>query len=332
MEFILDNSSIVTNTTIASYGGSPNTPSFLKSALLVSYGIICVFGIFGNLMVIVASRKPRMLMVSNVLVANLATADFTVSLVNIPTVATYGYLVYWPFGAFLCKVVPYLQGVTLVASVGTLVAIAAERYWHVVLYKRPRLTVHQAYKATVVIWLMSLLIPSPIAIFSKTIAWKQNGEEVEICIEEWPNVKSRQVFTTMISLLLYFIPVCVICSLYLKIVRFLRSAPPAQRVINRAQRKATLLLLTVALMFVFCWMPFHVVSLYVDLAQAQLTRSMTKFILFSQWLVFANSACNPFFFTVLNHNYRREFKEMICARPSCMKRKNNVFVHAQNDK
>ena len=229
MEFILYNSSIVTNTTIASYGGSPYTPSFLKSALLVSYGIICVFGIFGNLMVIVASRKPRMLMVSNVLVANLATADFTVSLVNIPTVATYGYLVYWPFGAFLCKVVPYFQGVTLVASVGTLVAIAAERYWHVVLYKRARLTVHQAYKTTVVIWLMSLLIPSPIAIFSKTIAWKQNGEEVEICIEEWPNVKSRQVFTTMISLLLYFIPVCVICSLYLKIVRFLRSAPPAQR-------------------------------------------------------------------------------------------------------
>ena len=34
----------------------------------------------------------------------------------------------WPFGAFLCKSTPYLQGVSVCASVYTLAAIALDRY------------------------------------------------------------------------------------------------------------------------------------------------------------------------------------------------------------
>ena len=173
--------------------------------------------------------KPGMTTVSNVLIANLGVADFTVSLINIPTVATYGYLVHWPFGAFLCKLIPFLQGLTLAASVGTLVAIAVERYWHIVLYTRRKLTVREAFKAIAVIWALSVFIPLPLSVFSKTTMWKRGDNEVTICIEEWPNVKSRQSFTTLVFLLLYFLPLLLISGLYVQISRFLRNLPATQR-------------------------------------------------------------------------------------------------------
>ena len=234
MDSSLSNSSNITNSTANSTQLVPTrTPSepeispnsFLKWFYLVFYGIICVIGICGNLMVILASRKPGMITVSNIFLANLAVADFTVSLVNIPTVAAYSFMVYWPFGAFLCKLIPFLQGLTLAASVGTLVAIAGERYYHVVLYTKRHLTVREAYKSVAVIWVVSVFIPLPLTVFSKIAKWKLGDKEVPICIEEWPNVKSKQAFTTLLFFLLYFIPLSLICVLYLKIALFLRSLP-----------------------------------------------------------------------------------------------------------
>ena len=214
---------------VASDPGS-STSSFLKTVHLVSYAVLCVFGIVGNTMVFLASRRSRMtVIVSNIFIANLTIADLTVSVVNIPSVATYAYLVYWPFGVFLCKCVSFLQGITLCASVGTFVAIAVERYWHIVMYKRRKLTVRQAYKAIVIIWLLSVFIPSPIAVFSKTINWKFNGKEVDICIEQWPNEKARHLFSTMLFVVLYFIPLSLISVLYWKTGRFLRRLPVMQK-------------------------------------------------------------------------------------------------------
>lgn len=222
---VLSNSNVA-----ASDPGSSSTSSFLKTVHLVSYAVLCVLGIVGNTMVFLASRRSRMtVVVSNIFIANLTIADLTVSAVNIPSVAAYAYLVYWPFGVFLCKCVSFLQGTTLCASVGTLVAIAAERYWHIVTYKRRKLTVRQVYKAIVIIWLLSVIIPSPIAVFSKTILWKFDGKEVDICIEQWPNEKARQLFSTMLSVVLYFIPLSLISVLYWKTGRFLRRLPVMQK-------------------------------------------------------------------------------------------------------
>ena len=222
------NSTQLIPTANPSYSGTPQS-SFLKWLHLLSYSIICVAGILGNLVVILACRKPGMKTVSNVLIANLGVADIAVSLVNVPTVATYGYLVYWPFGAFLCKLISFLQGLTLAASVVTLVTIAGERYWHIVLYTRRKMTVREAFKAIAVIWATSVFIPLPIPVFSKTKPWKLGDKDVSVCIEEWPNVKSRQVFTTLVFLLLYFLPLLFISCLYVKVSLFLRSLPATQR-------------------------------------------------------------------------------------------------------
>ena len=199
--------------------------SFFKWFRVAAYTVVCLSGVLGNLLVILASRKPGMTTVSNVLIANLGVADLMVSLINIPTVVVYSHLVYWPFGAALCKLITFLQGLTLSASVGTLVAIAGERYWHIVLYKRKKLTVREAHKAIALIWVSAIFIPLPLLVFSKTTTWKDK----QVCNEKWPNPKSRQCYTTLVFLLLYFLPLMFISALYVRIGRFLRTLPTAQR-------------------------------------------------------------------------------------------------------
>lgn len=236
MDLMLSNFSNLTNNTNSSIPIAPTaTPtgmtesSFFKWFRVAAYSIICISGVFGNLLVILASRKPGMITVSNILIANLGVADFTVSLINIPTVVVYSHLVYWPFGAFLCKLIPFLQGLTLSASVGTLVAIALERYWHIVLYTRRKLTVREAYNAVVVIWASSIFIPLPLAVFNNISMWKQGDKEVAICVEEWATWKARQAYTTFLFLLMYCLPLLVISVLYAQIGRFLKNLPPIRR-------------------------------------------------------------------------------------------------------
>lgn len=202
---------------------------FFKWFRVAAYSVVCLSGVFGNLMVILASRKPGMITVSNILIANLAVADFTVSLINIPTVVVYSHVVYWPFGGFLCKFISFLQGLTLSASAGTLVAIAVERYWQIVHYTRRKPKVSEAYQVVAVIWASSIFIPLPLAVFSKITMWKQREEEVPICVEEWPNQKTRQAYTTLLFLLMYCVPLLLICGLYVQIGRFLKNLPPIRR-------------------------------------------------------------------------------------------------------
>lgn len=236
MNSTLSNSSNVTNGSLArtSFPSVASTIELssnpvLRWAILLAYSVICLSGVCGNLMVILASRKPGMVTVSNILIANLAVADFTVCFVNIPTVATYGFLVYWPFGAFLCKLISFLQGLTLSASVGTLAAIAGERYWHIVLYTRRKLTIREANKAIAVIWATSIFMPLPLAVFSTVTKFKQGEKEFAVCIEEWPSVKSRQSYTVLVFLLLYLLPLLIIAGLYARVGRFLRRLPTAQQ-------------------------------------------------------------------------------------------------------
>lgn len=81
-----------------------NYNPFFQWLRIVAYSAICLTGVFCNLLVILASRKPGMITVSNIFIANLAVADFIVSLVNVPTTVVYGHLHDWPLGAVPCKV------------------------------------------------------------------------------------------------------------------------------------------------------------------------------------------------------------------------------------
>ncbi|XP_031562338.1 galanin receptor type 1-like [Actinia tenebrosa] len=286
-------------------------PEVVRWLRIVAYGMLFLSGVVGNLMVVLAFRQPRMKTVPNLFITNLAIADGVVSLVNVPLVALHAHLSYWPFGNFLCKLLPFLQGVSLSASIGTMMAIAADRYKVIVHYELPKLTLMRAKFWIGAIWLASCVLPSPLLYYSTTIQAPVNGVMRSKCTEIWPNPTAVRVFSLMIFLFLYFIPLVIICGLYGLIARAFRNLPTAQKVSHKAQKHIIRMFNVVVFFFALCWLPYHVLFLYMDYAMAELTSTMLSLVLFTQWLVYANSACDPILYAVFNTNYRRQFTQML---------------------
>ena len=214
---VLTNASLSPNCTATGTITGYSEPEALKWLRLFAYAFICVLGVLGNLLVILTIRRPHMKTVTNVFITNLAVADFLVCLLNVPMVTTLGHLGYWPFGDFLCKFLSFLQGVSLSASIGTLIAIAADRFKMLVLYQRPDTKLHQAYIFVGVIWVSSMALPFPLLLFSHIIH-DAKGADFQ-CVELWPDTSSRKIYTLFVAIFLYFIPLGVISVLYSLIIR-----------------------------------------------------------------------------------------------------------------
>ena len=98
-------------------------------------------------------------------------------------------------------------------------------------------------------------------------------------------------------------------------------------VTTRLQGKTVRMLIIVVVLFGFCWLPYHIVYMYLDFSQSQYTQAITSVVLIVQLLVFVNSACNPVVYAVLNVNFRREFLAMLFRRqPGRRQNAENVAI------
>ncbi|XP_048579112.1 neuropeptide FF receptor 2 [Nematostella vectensis] len=278
----------------------------------LGYGIVFIPGVLGNLLAILAfNNQPKMRTVPNLFITNLAIADFVVSLINVPLVAVHAHLTFWPFGSFMCKLIPFVQGVSLAASVGTMIAIAADRFKVIVHYELPKMSISHAKAVLVVIWILSCAVPAPLLKYSDTIEVQCKGERLTKCVEMWSDPMHLRAYTMVLFMVLYCLPVVLTSLLYGKIAHTFRNLPTAQKVSHQAQHRIVRMFVIVVTLFAVCWLPYHVVFLYLDYAQPQQTDLLIKIVLFCQWLIYANSACNPVIYTVFNTNYRRQFLRML---------------------
>ena len=71
------------------------------------------------------------------------------------------------------------------------------------------------------------------------------------------------------------------------------------------------MLMIVVALFAVCWLPYHILFLYMDFGRPDITYDILSAIMYTQWFVYSNSACNPIVYAVLNTNYRREFLKMV---------------------
>ena len=190
----------------------------LKWLRILFYGVICIVGTVGNALVILAYRNPRMRSVTNLFIANLGVADLTVTLINVPLTVSYSTLGFWPFGAFLCKAIPFILGITVFSSIGTLIAIAADRYRAIVHPLLPRIRTRHAIMIIAAIWLVAFIYPIPLMIY-QTVT-----DEGRQCKEEWPTKNAQEIYTVILFVTLYLIPLIAISVLYFLICHNLKTS------------------------------------------------------------------------------------------------------------
>ncbi|KAG5675442.1 hypothetical protein PVAND_005346 [Polypedilum vanderplanki] len=102
--------------------------STISTIYIIAYTLVFSVGLVGNLFVIsVVFRVPRMRSVTNLFIANLAFADVLVIIFCVPATLMSNLFVPWILGWFMCKTVPYVQGVSVAASVYSLIAVSLDR-------------------------------------------------------------------------------------------------------------------------------------------------------------------------------------------------------------
>ncbi|NWH40527.1 NPFF2 protein, partial [Chloropsis hardwickii] len=308
---------------------------FITSYLLIF--LLCMVGNGGVCFIILWGRHMRT--VTNLFILNLAVSDLLVGLFCMPTTLLDNIIAGWPFGSLVCKMSGMVQGISVSASVFTLVAIAVDRFRCIVHPFKQKLTIPTALAIIAIIWVLAVAIMCPSAVllqvqeekhFRVLLGSGNATRPVFWCREEWPDPGMRRIYTTVLFANIYLAPLSLIVVMYARIsVSLSHTAVPGAGKRGQEQRhsawkrkrKAIKMLIVVTLLFALSWLPLWTLMLlsdYASLSDLQLQVINIYMYPFAHWLAFFNSSINPIIYGFCNENFRRGFQAVfqlqLCSR------------------
>ena len=336
--FIQHTSNASYNSTLWTNASNKERDLIRNVVLVFAYGTLILISLFGNSIVCyVIIRNKRMYTVTNFFIANMAMSDLLLTCFNVPFNIARNLLHEWPFGSFLCHFVNFSLMVSVYVSTFTLTSIALDRQ-RVILYPlKPRITKQVGLTILAIIWMIAIFFSLPYGIYNEVMTVSLLVENVQRCRQAFPEpAKLFEKCLTLITLLLqYIVPLSLIAISYGRIVRklWLRSNLGAvtqnqQALHARAKRKSIKLLITVVVVFAFCWMPINLYHLLTDFhpnATIFHYDSTTFFIL--HWIAISSTCYNPFVYCWLNESFRAEVKSCF----ACCKRHRRVHPGIEID-
>ena len=194
------------------------------------YALLIVSCLAGNclLIAVICSNKALMSRATNYFILNLAVCDLAIlaSCVWVGMVSSVNE--YWVLGSFFCKLNSYMQMVSIVAGVLTLVAIACDRYVGVMHPMRTRLSKRRIVASIIFIWLVSLTISLPSYVF-RHYTERRWSDFVEVYCDDlgWPielvedehgcahvTRPGKRIYYTTVSAIMFFLPMLVMGLTY----------------------------------------------------------------------------------------------------------------------
>ncbi|KAL0839293.1 hypothetical protein ABMA28_016043 [Loxostege sticticalis] len=186
--------------------------------ILPPYFLIFMLSICGNCLVIATlASNRRMRTITNVYLLNLAISDFLLGVFCLPFTLVGQIYRRFFFGAILCKLIPFVQAVSVSVDVWTLVAISLERYFAICrpLKSRKWQTQCHAYKMIAMVWMLSIALNSPILIVSTLQPMRGNAFK---CREVWSSLELERAFNLGLDAGLLLIPFFIMSFAYSLIV------------------------------------------------------------------------------------------------------------------
>ncbi|XP_041644130.1 neuropeptide FF receptor 1 like 2 [Cheilinus undulatus] len=349
---IYENSTLVGVTNVTNITFSPyyQHSVFVAATYILVYSFIFLLCMAGNILVcVIVLESHRMRSVTNLFILNLAISDLLVGIFCIPTTLVDNLITGWPFSNTMCKMSGFVQGVSVSASVFTLVAIAAERFRCIVFPLQPKPTVLVAKATITLIWVLAMVVMCPAAVAltvekvpSHYMIYNDdlnNTLPLYTCYEDFSKPQMRKAYTAVLFAVIYMVPLTAITLMYGSIGVKLYSSVVAnrepqlanapdqvggrrggQQLISKKKIRVIKMLVLVTLLFMLSWLPLWTLMMMAD--YARLTRDqldlVTGYIFpFAHWLAFANSSVNPIIYGYYNENFKRGFQAVCKSRPFC---------------
>ncbi|XP_052750490.1 neuropeptide FF receptor 2-like [Galleria mellonella] len=317
-----------------------------ENVLITLYVPIILLSLVANiLLIIVAVKCNYTKSVTNIFLVNLSAADLLVTGVCMPIQLSKAITLVWFYGETVCKIVNYIQGVAVAASVFTLTAMSVDRWLSI--SPEPRLRPpgrRQALLLLALLWCAALLIFIPLVIVAsvrrETVpiiakAYKNisiETRDVHFCTEEWPSPERRKQFGTFSFTIVYAIPGSITILSYACMGRTLCSVRPpfdidegnvsmqqGLRLMKERKRVAWILLL-LAVLFALCWMPYNIMQLLLDINAVD-PKDLSIYLPYALFIGHANSAINPIVYCLMTRNFQRSARKLLCGRGVCKQAK-----------
>lgn len=290
--------------------------------LSVAYTLVFIVGLLGNFAVVIVVKKSTMMRSpTNRFIVNLAYADLLVNFLCLPFTLIGNLYPAWILGVFFCKTVSYLQGVSVSASVNTLMAISIERCVAISFPISGTITTRQYRVIVTIIWTIALGINLPwLFVFTlKPIGIP--GSIAQICTELWPSPASESWYFLFANLFLCYLGPLIVISIcyviiwknvaYRKLPRDLIISRKSE-VYNRSKVKVVKMIFVVIVTFIISWLPLYAIFCFVkfggDLVYDESVQTLILGVLpVAQWLGAANSCINPILYAFMNRKFRAGF-------------------------
>ncbi|XP_048218355.1 B2 bradykinin receptor [Perognathus longimembris pacificus] len=256
--------------------------------------------------------------VAEIYLGNLAAADLLLAF-GLPFWAvTIANNFDWLFGEALCRVVNAMIYMNLFSSICFLMLVSIDRYLALVKTMsvgRMR-RVRWAKLYSLVIWGCALLLSSPMLVFRTMKDYDAEGHNVTVCLIAYPSLTWQLFTNVLLNLVGFLLPLSVITFCTVQITQVLRHNQMQKFKEIQTERKATVLVLAVLLLFVVCWLPFQV-STFLDtlLRLGVLAGCWGEHVLdvatqISSFAAYSNSCLNPLVYVIVGKRFRKKSWEV----------------------
>ncbi|XP_029141499.1 B2 bradykinin receptor [Protobothrops mucrosquamatus] len=283
---------------------------------------LTIAGTVGNIFVLSVwcFHKSRST-VAEIYLANLAAADLLL-LCGLPFWAiNTANNFHWPFGLILCKIINTFLVINLYSSIYFVVMVSIDRYLALVkTMSLGRMRQPMCAKwICLVIWIFALFLCFP------TLAFRSlkgvNAFEGLACILEYPSVFQWTITTAvLLNTVGFLIPVCIITYCSVQIIHTLQNRDTQKIKTIQTEKKATILVLAVLLLFIICWLPFQITTFIDMLFQIGIISGCDvedAVVVASQigvYCGFINSCLNPIVYVIVGKHFRKKCKEVYFGR------------------
>ncbi|XP_003785131.1 C-X-C chemokine receptor type 1 [Otolemur garnettii] len=293
---------------------SQETETLNKYAVVTIYALVFLLSLLGNslvMLVILYSRVSRS--VTDVYLLNLAMADLLFAL-TLPIWAA-SKVNGWIFGTPLCKLVSLLKEVNFYSGILLLACISVDRYLAIVHATRTFTQKRHLVKFICLsTWGLSVTLSLPFFLFRE--AYNPNNS-ITVCYEILGNntAKWRMVLRILPHTFGFVLPLLVMLFCYGFTLRTLVKAQMGQK--HRAMR----VIFAVVLIFLLCWLPYHLVLLTDTLMRTQMIEEscerrndVDRALEVTQILGFLHSCLNPIIYAFIGQNFRHGFFKVLATR------------------
>ncbi|KAF7204878.1 somatostatin receptor type 5 [Nothobranchius furzeri] len=277
-------------------------------AMATLYLVVCIVGLAGNSLVIIAILKlDRMSSSTTVYIFNLALAD-GLFMVGLPFIASQNFQNQWVFGDTACKAVMVLDGINQFTSIFCLTVMSIDRY--MALAEPLRFTRWRtpcfAKIISAFLWLFSLLTILPMALHFSA--------DRGLCMPDfvsddwWLGVLS---YTFVVGFALPFMIMTLSYVATLMTLRSRRRSTMPNHEGQRLEKQVTKMVVAVVVVFGMCWLPFYTLN-FCSLYQSGLELTFARTFEFVVLLSYSWSCANPILYACLSDSFRKHFRTLLC--------------------